>query len=270
MTWAFTSWPGKLPEAAESWLLRDSVRNTVPLTALRGARSGQYTDDLLMGWFAEGEEVTGVVCHTPPHPLVIAATPSAVLDLARELIDRARSVPGVHGLRDTAEAFAAAWWEPAKERSLECLYRLGSLVTPPLPGRPRMAVAEDLPRAVEWIKAFQVEARIQVFADPTPVVSARINRNELLWWEAEGRPVSLAGVSAPISGMSRVGPVYTPVEWRRRGYGSAVTHAAARTALDRGAAEVVLFADQANPVPGSIYQALGFRAVADYARIRFR
>lgn len=270
MTWLFTRDAGTFPAAAESWLRRDPVRNTVPLTVLRGMRSGQFTDDLLLGWLVEDGEVTGVVCHTPPYPLLIAVPPAAIPSLVRELIADDRALSGVNGQLDVAETFARAWWEPEKERRSERLYRLGSLVTPAASGRSRTAVADDLPLAVEWFRAFQREAHGDVTADPAPVVSARINRNELVWWEAEGRPVSLAGVSAPIAGMSRVGPVYTPPAWRGRGYGSAVTHAATRKALDDGAGEVLLFSDLANPTSNSIYQALGYQAVADYASIRFR
>jgi GNAT superfamily N-acetyltransferase len=266
----FASGVGKFPETAQSWLLRDPVRNTVLLTVLRGVGSGQFAEDPLLGWFVEAGHVAGVVCHTPPYPLLIALPSEAIPSLVSELIASGRALSGVNGPLDVAESFASEWWEPEKERRSERLYRLGSLVTPTVSGRSRTAVADDLPVAVEWFREFQAEAHVDVTADPTPVVSARINRNELVWWEAEGRLVALAGVSAPIAGMSRVGPVYTPAEWRRRGYGSAVTHAATRKALDERADEVLLFTDLANPTSNTIYQALGYQPVADYATIQFR
>ena len=49
----------------------------------------------------------------------------------------------------------------------------------------------------------------------------------MLLWEDAGRPVALAVARRPIAGMSRVGPVYTPPEHRRHGYGAAPTAAAA-------------------------------------------
>ena len=65
-----------------------------------------------------------------------------------------------------------------------------------------------------------------------------------------------------------MGPVYTPPEFRRHGYGAAVTYAASRKALDEGATEVLLFADLINPVSNSIYQAIGYIPVADYTSIQ--
>ena len=59
-----------------------------------------------------------------------------------------------------------------------------------------------------------------------------------------------------------------PTHRRGHGYGSAVTAAAAAWVL-RGADEVVLFTDLANPVSNVVYQRIGFRPVSDSARISF-
>ncbi|MFF3670289.1 GNAT family N-acetyltransferase [Microtetraspora malaysiensis] len=269
-TWTFTAAAETFAAAAEGWLLRDPVRNTAALTVLRSLRSGQFSENPLMGWFTEGGSVEGAMIHTAPYPLLLAVPLAAIPSLVSELIALGRSLSGVNGPVEQAEAFARAWWEPERGRRSDRLYRLGTPVPPSVPGAARTAVAADMPRAVQWIREFEVEADVEVSADPTPVVAARINRNELVWWEDGGRPVALACVSTPIAGMSRVGPVYTPPEFRGRGYGSAVTYAVTRKALDEGAAEVLLFADLANPRSNSIYQALGYEPVADYARISFR
>ncbi len=82
-------------------------------------------------------------------------------------------------------------------------------------------------------------------------------------------PVSMAGVNRPLGGTVRVGPVYTPVAYRRRGYAAAVTAAVSRAALEAGAAAVVLFTDLANATSNSPYQRLGYRPVGDRVVIRF-
>lgn len=74
----------------------------------------------------------------------------------------------------------------------------------------------------------------------------------------------------PVAGVSRIRPVFTPADRRRHGYGSAVTAAAARSALDSGVDDVVLFTDLANPTSNAIYQRIGFKPVADAVRIEFR
>jgi predicted GNAT family acetyltransferase len=79
----------------------------------------------------------------------------------------------------------------------------------------------------------------------------------------------MAGISRPEAGMVRVAAVYTPPEVRGRGYGGAVTAAVTRSALDAGAAHVVLFTDLANPTSNALYQRLGFRPVEDRTVVEF-
>ncbi|MGK2879745.1 MAG: GNAT family N-acetyltransferase [Mycobacterium sp.] len=93
--------------------------------------------------------------------------------------------------------------------------------------------------------------------------------NEFLMTEVDGMAVSVAGVRAPIAGMTRIGPVFTPTERRGNGFGSAVTAAAATWALSVGARDVVLFTDLANPISNRIYQRIGFVPVGDAARFDF-
>lgn len=271
MRWTFTRDVGEYAAVAEPWLLRDPAGNTVLLTVLLGLRAGQFAEDPLMGWLEDDDgEVAGVIIHTPPYPLGIADLPLRALpSLVRELIEMDRTVRAVRGSTEVAEAFGREWWRPEVSRRTERLYRLGTLAPCAAPGKARTATMGEIDEAARWMRAFQEEARIDRAADPTPVVSARINREELIWWESGDRRVSLAGFSTPVAGMSRVGPVYTPPEFRRRGYGSAVTHAASRRAMDEGAAEVLLFADLANLTSNSIYRKLGFREVADQVTIHF-
>ncbi|MFC0865297.1 GNAT family N-acetyltransferase [Sphaerimonospora cavernae] len=271
MRWTFTRDVEEFAAVVEPWLLRDPVRNTVSLTVLRGLHAGQYAEDPLMGWFEDDDgSVAGVVVHTPPYPLRIGDVPSPALSLlVRELIEMERVVGAVGGPLNAAEAFARDWWRPERHRSVERLYRLGALAPCAVPGKARTATIGELDKAAQWFREFQAEADVDVGADPTPVASAKINRAELLWWEDGGRCVALAAASTPIAGMSRIGPVYTPPEFRRHGYGSAVTHAASRKVMDEGAAEVLLFADLANPSSNSVYWKLGFLPVADHATIHF-
>jgi predicted GNAT family acetyltransferase len=80
-------------------------------------------------------------------------------------------------------------------------------------------------------------------------------------WEDAGAPVSLAAWRMA-AGIGRVGPVYTPPEHRRHGYGAAVTSAATRAVLDTGG-EPILYTDLANPTSNAVYARLGYRLVGE-------
>jgi predicted GNAT family acetyltransferase len=87
-----------------------------------------------------------------------------------------------------------------------------------------------------------------------------------------GQVVALAG-HAPIVmtdgiAIGRVGPVYTPMEHRRRGFGSAVTAHVSYNLIEKGA-RVMLFTDAANLTSNAIYQAIGFRLVDDMVQMGF-
>jgi predicted GNAT family acetyltransferase len=88
-------------------------------------------------------------------------------------------------------------------------------------------------------------------------------------WTVDGAPAAMARVHGCLLGMSRIGPVYTPPEYRGNGYGTAVTAEAVRHVGRDGASDVVLFADVANAVSNGIYRRLGFVPVAEHVQYAF-
>lgn len=56
---------------------------------------------------------------------------------------------------------------------------------------------------------------------------------------------------------------------RGHGYAGAATAEVSRAALAAGATEVLLFADLANPTSNGLYQRIGYRPVAGFARYDF-
>ncbi|GAA4209844.1 GNAT family N-acetyltransferase [Streptosporangium oxazolinicum] len=272
MTWIFTSDAEAYTGVAEPWLLRDPVRNTVPLTVLRAIRGGLWGDDVLLGRLERDGRVVAAAIQTPPHALLLPEIPAdTVPELATRLIETERAISGVNGPLPLAETFAASWWRPEAGRRAERLYRLDALASPapPVDGASRVAVATDLDLLVRWGEEFQAEAEGVAHVDLTALVASRIARRELVVWEAGGRSVAFAGASASLGGMSRIGPVYTPPEFRGKGYGSAISHAVSAKVRAEGAAEVLLFTDLSNATANSIYQAIGYRPVSDYASITF-
>jgi predicted GNAT family acetyltransferase len=87
-----------------------------------------------------------------------------------------------------------------------------------------------------------------------------------VWADEADVPVSVAGASAPMFGVSRIGPVYTPRDRRGSGYAGATVAAVSRHLVAAGV-RVCLFTDQANPVSNALYERLGFCPVVDMAEI---
>ncbi|MEV6243865.1 GNAT family N-acetyltransferase [Lentzea sp. NPDC051838] len=211
--------------------------------------------------------------------------------------------PGVTGPRATSEAFATATGKNYIESLATRLYRLGTLTpprtaaspheppaadpatappaehvdrpvtaaepsdSPTVAGSGRLATEADLELLTAWRQAFLTEAVPEAPTENlTEVVrgSLRLGNGHALW-EVDGTPVAWAVASLPNAGMTRVGPVYTPPEHRKHGYGAAVTAMVSQWALDQGASDVLLFADLTNPVSNSIYQRIGYEPLDDWA-----
>ena len=173
------------------------------------------------------------------------------------------------------EGFLAAWTSATGARAVPWhemrLYRLGTLrpPAPEPPGRARSAGLDDLETAVRWLRACEAEAGVPA-TNVESTVRRAIDDGRLWLWEDEtGSAVALASRTPGAVGVVRIGPVYTPSEHRRRGFGTAITAACTAHALDRGAEHVVLFTDLANPTSNSIYQQIGYAPVGDYKVIRF-
>jgi predicted GNAT family acetyltransferase len=213
--------------------------------------------------------VAGAWAHTRPRPLRLGRlSPQAAGELAELLAaaPQGADVRAVAGALPAAEAFAAVWCErtgtAVGQRESLRLYRLGELTPPQVSGRLRRAEEADLELAVAWFTEFAAEVLVGI-SDPAEAAIRRVRAGELHLWEDGGVPVCLAGLSPVLAGMSRIGPVYTPRERRNRGYASAATAGVSAVARAWGAAEVLLYTDLSNPTSNSIYQKIGYRAVAD-------
>lgn len=213
------------------------------------------------------DHVVGIAMQTPPHHLFVSQMPGgAAVALAFALADAGRNLNGVTGAVNTTTAFAEAWTTRTGRTSTVGtamrLYRLAQLA--PLQGVAGHATLAVAPGDVElvagWTRAFHDEAQPSAPVDDVlAIVGQRIKAGEIHLWRVGDAPVAVAAVSAPAAGVARVGPVYTLPEYRRQGYGAAVTAAATAAALAGGAEHVALYTDLANPTSNSIYQAIGYR-----------
>ena len=278
MTWTLTGDIDSYLTAAGGLLSAEPVRNTVLLSVLASLTKlgpAAYGEEApLFGWWSAGGAVSAAVLQTPPHPMLLTGLPGeSAAELATALADRGARLPGINGAEPDVAALGRAWQQrtgrPGRLHRRMRLYRLGGLVAPdPFPdGAARIATAEDEALVTNWFSAFAAE--VGDHDSPGQLVRSRLASGQLMLWEAAGEPRSLAGVTAVLAGVARVGPVYTPPQWRGRGYGGAVTAAISELALARDAGSVILFTDLANPASNSLYIKLGYEAIEDRVLLMF-
>lgn len=280
MAWQLTDSMDEFERAAAGHLRADPVRQTVPLSVLASlrhaglARYGQ--DPPIFGWHLDpGGTVDGAVLQTPPFPLLVATAPAGSVRGLLTILAADHGLPTAVNIAATDEAgFLADWTAVTGGAGLaggrSRLYLLGDLVPPEPtpPGAARLAGQNDVDLLVDWFDAFRVDAEAAGPDDSGRAVADGLSHDGLMLWETAEGPVSMAGLSRIVAGVARVTGVYTPPEFRRRGYAGAVTATISQTALKAGATSVVLFTDLSNPTSNALYRRLGYRPVEDRVLLR--
>lgn len=215
---------------------------------------------------------------TPPHDPVLSRVGD--LEAVPLLVELFMEQPDVRGVLAPIEAgarFAEEWARRTGDAvaivMTERIYAV-ERVRPitDVPGVLRQATAADRPLLIAWNEAFVAET----FGEhATPGVAARTvdirltsEQSGFAFWE-DGEPVCLIGYSGPTPDGIRIGPVYTPPQFRRRGYASAATAVLSQRLIDEGRRFCALFADLDNATSNHIYHEIGFEPVADVAVWRF-
>jgi GNAT superfamily N-acetyltransferase len=271
--------------ATTAFRAADPLRTNVIGSVSLAVSSGRTTYDDYHWWIVRGDDgdVNGVAMRTTPFNMIV--TPMSC-DAARAL---GRSVgrfddalPGISGSKDIIDALLEGYvasQSPGSTRDLredrrDLLYELEELTTPDVEGAGRPARAEDIEQLAEMFVEFMREVELPPLSpvDTRDGVKKSVTAGTLFCWELAGDIVAFAGHAPVVTTESiviaRVGPVYTPPQYRRRGFGSAITAHVSRHLLEKGA-RVMLFTDAANPTSNGIYQEIGYRLVDELVQMRF-
>jgi ribosomal protein S18 acetylase RimI-like enzyme len=270
--------------ATTAFRAADPLRTNVIGSVSLAVATGRSTYDDYYWWVVrDDDEVVGAAMRTSPFNMIVAPMP---VEAARALGPNVGrfddALPGLSGPRDMVDALVEGYVEggsPGSTRVLtedrrDLLYELEELVAPEVEGVGRLARDNEIDALAVMFTQFMLDVGMAPSSrtDAHEGVKKSIAAGSLFCWEVDGDVVAIAG-HAPIvatgnTAIGRVGPVYTPSEFRRRGFGSAVTAHVTRHLIEKGA-RVMLFTDAANPTSNSIYQAIGYRLVDEQVQRRF-
>ena len=269
-------------EAAGDYLFRDEVINGV-LIGVAG-RAEEHTAEGQRPYLAtidQDDQICLVAVMTPPHRLLLNVDEDfhqqCLLALAKDLLAEGRSVSGVTGPVAVADAFAEIWQGTCDikvQRGMSMrVFELRQVQRPTnVAGQARWAEQTQLELLTDWLDAFNEEVQETPRPDRQRLratVARKIERQELLVWEDEGRPVSVAGRSRPSPRGAAINCVRTPVEFRRRGYASACVAELSQRILDMGKVFCTLFTDVSNPTSNHIYQQIGYQLRGQFVQLDF-
>jgi uncharacterized protein len=269
----FSEDPAFVLSRADEFLSSEPVLHNLVLSILH-ARVAQ--PDPGRYWIAtEAEKAAGVVLQSP---LDFAATltpmkPRAIMATVDAIAEQGVTLPGVNGDAATAASFAGQWSERCKQAATPFMgMRLYELVelgeAPRVEGQLRQAGLSDRSLMIHWTRAFQEEV-----GEPASDTELRVDRalatGQLWVWDRNGEMTSMAVGRDPVQGVVRVAGVYTPPEKRSHGYAAACVYGLSKHLRSQGH-RCALYTDLANPTSNSIYQRIGYRAVAEALRYSFQ
>jgi hypothetical protein len=130
-------------------------------------------------------------------------------------------------------------------------------VYPGAPGKARRATADDLDLVFEWMAAFYAEAVPDEPPATQEEVARKLKERVVLFWEAGGEPVSMAGLARSTRNAAAIGPVYTPPDFRALGYAGSVTAALAEFIFASGKMAACLYTNLLNPYSNRCYAKIG-------------
>ena len=269
-------------DAAGPLLLRDEARHNLIFGICATLVEAPAAYPVCHLWTVEsaGESV-GAALMTPPFNLVVAqpADGAALQFTAETLAGQGVDLPGVTGAVPEADLFGESWEKQTgagrQLRMSQGIYAVRTAEPPEeVAGEMRFASADDRQLLVDWTLAFESEALPEGAPrqNVEDIVARRLasKTGGIALWDDDGRTVSLSGFGGGTPHGIRIGPVYTPPQFRRRGYASALVGRLSRHLLDGGREYCFLYTDLANPTSNRIYMNVGYELVCESADYVFQ
>jgi predicted GNAT family acetyltransferase len=176
--------------------------------------------------------------------------------------------------RDIAEWFSHAYCERTNaiitETELQGIYELNAITSPRLAnGSFRPGTLADRETLISFSENFHQESGESINFEAAKRMTERwLNLgNMYIWQSPDGDLACMAAVTRETQTGACISYVYTHPNHRGSGYASNLVAAIARVLLARGKTRLFLYTQMSNPTSNKIYQQVGFRLIADAAKI---
>ena len=259
-------------EATKDFRAAELVRTNLISSIASSVATGVRKYEECFWWAAlENEIVVGLAIRTAPFGYVFSPMGSEVIkpliSTIREVDEAANEFAGPKVVIDQIEKLLEV---PVLEEEGELIYSLTQLKEPASIGEIRVANNADFDLIYGWMVDFIKETGIRAF-DIESAVRNNIAKGFIYILFVDNQPVSFAGFHDPVEllgkKIGRVGPVYTPKEFRKNGYASLITAHVTKKVIEQDAI-ATLYTQAENPTSNKIYQELGYVLVDENRRIK--
>ena len=264
-------------DKVHSLLMEDEAANNLPLGLLNTMKtSDKYKDPLLLLVEDESGLVVGSFIMTPPHYLVstLKVEKEEIKGITLLLKDFCEgvhlSIPGFVAEKETALQLSREWSHvtgaSTSIRMNQRVYQLNKVKDIPLSEGQMVPVCSGQERLLaKWISEFVADTEVVTMSGDESLKRAKdmIEKEAyVFFWEVDGQPVSMARGARRTENGITVNFVYTPKEFRKKGYASSVVAELSRLLL-KDHSFCSLYTDLDNPTSNKIYMEIGYRPVCD-------
>ena len=240
------------------------------------AVSHKTTEDGFFGVAIMQNDSTYLAIQTSPHPMVhfsVGGDTKEMAELLAKYLSGTKSMPEkISGIRETinvfkdaAEALGTKYGESRCLNLMTCVKVNDIGIAEGIYQSPVTADFDFGP----WFIGFNKDCEIDETDDSATQNAKRMAGNgSLVCFAVGGHPVTMAAKKRRLEGGRCVGAVYTPDEFRGKGYSTACIKHLTEEILSEGNDCAFLFADKYNPVSNRVYEKVGYKKIADFMEIQ--
>ncbi|MCZ6675465.1 MAG: GNAT family N-acetyltransferase [Verrucomicrobia bacterium] len=275
--------PGVLRAKIETRLMEHEAVNNLFLGLLKRFSENSSLQEKEHLWFSVEDQgdIKLAGWRTPPFPFGLWSPKkdfeTAVNYLIDYLIAEELEVPGIVAGISLAETFTAVAtsrmnvekYFTMNQGIYECREVDQSLLGN---GTIRPVQQEELELLTDWMIEFYKESLNQepLRSETREKLTGEIAKRTYFFYEEDGTILSTAATTRPTINGITVNMVYTPPEYRKKGYATTSVALLTQKLLDANWKFTALFTDLDNPTSNNIYQKIGYQKVGESRDIRFK
>lgn len=250
-------------DEAGPWLAANEAENNLIL-GLAHSLAGTdhpFHEPIFLAAVKERGRIVGCAVRPPPDHLDLTPMPlgSASL-LVASAADHCPDLDSIGGEAAAASEFADAWvglhGGVSRIAHRWTWLALHAVRSPhPVPGGLRLADFGDWPLVSEWAPLYMRDTGAS--GSVLRFLERRLHTGSLFIWDDAG-PKCMAAISGYTPNGLRVSAVFTPDEYRRRGYASNTVATISQQALAGGRKHCVLFAESRHVATLRVYRNIGY------------
>ena len=258
-------------DATRSFRSDDPVRTSLITSIASSVANGSRTYDAYF-WLAviDFNLVQGIAIRTAPFGFVFSPMSNSATEALFSFISiEDPTVKEFAGPKIVIDYLEQVSGRSAVDSESELIYENRHLIAAPARGDVRLATDPDFELIINWMKIFVEEVGISGY-NLEGIVRDNLSHGRYFLLYVGDAIVSFGGHTDNqyLDGqtISRVGPIFTPLEHRKKGYASSITSAITQKLLSEGAL-ATLYTQAGNPTSNKIYQEIGYTLVDENRRI---